>query len=138
MGRIRSKLLADVLAAGFLAAMPIGVSAEGLAPQTSSEGGVSVVASARDLSSTAQVWEFEIALQTHSQNLTDDLEANATLVAGGHITQVPTAWEGDPPGGHHRKGVLQFAPVTPRPETIELRILRPGESLPRTFQWQLK
>lgn len=23
----------------------------------------------------------------------------------------PSAWKGDPPGGHHRKGVLQFAPV---------------------------
>jgi len=116
----------------------VGVSGEALAPQTSSERGVTVLAAPRELSSTAKVWEFEIVLQTHSQDLTDDLEAISALVADGRATQAPTAWEGDPPGGHHRKGVLRFAPVTPRPETIELRILRPGESSPRSFQWQMK
>ena len=77
-------------------------------------------------------------LETRSQDLTDDLESSATLVADNGAKHAPTAWEGDPPGGHHRKGVLRFAPVTPRPEAIELRILRPGESSPRSFRWQMK
>ncbi len=138
MGSIRSRLLNFVLAAGLLAAIPVGVSAEALAPQTSSEQGVTVLATPRELSSTAKVWEFEIVLQTHSQDLTDDLAAASTLIADGRLTQAPAAWEGDPPGGHHRKGVLQFAPVMPQPQTIELRILRPGENSARSFQWQMK
>ena len=50
----------------------------------------------------------------------------------------PAVWEGDPPGGHHRKGVLKFDAVNPRPQDIELRITRAGEPKPRSFRWQLK
>jgi hypothetical protein len=138
MGHIRLGLLSAALTAVLLGTIPVGgASAAALAPQTSSELGVSVAATPRDLSPTAKEWEFEIVLQTHSQDLSDDLKAVSTLVADGRATQAPTAWEGDPPGGHHRKGVLRFEPVTPRPETIELRIPRPGESSPRSFRWQL-
>ena len=137
MGHIRLRLLSAALAAVLLGAIPVGAAAAALAPQTSSELGVSVVATPRDLSPAAKEWEFEIVLQTHSQDLSDDVKAVSTLIADGRATQVPTAWEGDPPGGHHRKGVLGFEPVTPRPGTIELRILRPGESSPRSFRWQL-
>jgi hypothetical protein len=138
MARIPLKLLLSVVfAAALLWAIPAGASAAALAPQTSSELGVSVVATPRDLSAAATEWEFEIVLQTHSQDLSDDVKAVSTLIADGRATQVPTAWEGDPPGGHHRKGVLRFEPIAPRPETIELRILRPTESSPRSFRWQL-
>ena len=138
MGRISARLLlSGVFAASLLGAIPVGASAAALSPQTSSELGVSVVATPRDLSPSAKEWEFEIVLQTHSQDLSDDLKAVSTLVADGRGAQSPTAWEGDPAGGHHRKGVLRFAPVTPRPETIELRILRPTESSLRSFRWQL-
>lgn len=50
----------------------------------------------------------------------------------------PVSREGDPPGGHHRKRVVRFAPVSPRPEAIELRLQRPGEPIPRSFRWELK
>ena len=46
--------------------------------------------------------------------------------------------DGDPPGGHHRKGVLRFAPIAPVPDAVELRLQRPGESAPRSFTWTLK
>ena len=104
MGRIRSTLLSAVLAAAFLTAIPVGVSAEALAPQTSSEQGVTVLATPRELSSTAKVWEFEIVLQTHSQDLTDDLAAASTLIADGRLTQAPAAWEGAPPGRASSQG----------------------------------
>ena len=138
MARIPLKLLLSVVfAAALLGAIPAGASAAALSSQTSSEQGVSVLATPRDLSPAAKEWEFEIVLQTHSQDLSDDVKAVSTLIADGRATQAPTAWEGDPPGGHHRKGVLRFEPITPRPETIELRILRPTESSPRSFRWQL-
>lgn len=50
----------------------------------------------------------------------------------------PTAWDGDPLGGHHREGVLRFKPISPQPQAIELQFTRAGESAPRSFRWQLK
>jgi hypothetical protein len=49
----------------------------------------------------------------------------------------PTAWEGDPPGGHHRRGVLVFKPMNPMPATITLHIRQVGGIADRTFTWNL-
>ncbi|MBX9812146.1 MAG: hypothetical protein K2Y16_11135 [Burkholderiales bacterium] len=48
------------------------------------------------------------------------------------MTYSPVKWQGDPPGGHHHKGTLQFKPVSPAPASIELRIQRAGETNPRS------
>jgi len=132
------KQLAVVLVAGVVGVASAGVSAADLKQQSSSERGVTVRAMPRDLSPAATVWEFEIVLESHSQDLGDDLKAIAALAADGGSKQAPTAWEGDPPGGHHRKGVLRFSPMKPPPQTIELVILRPGEQAPRTFRWRTR
>ncbi len=62
--------------------------------------------------------------------------------AGGMIDggkrHAPVAWDGAGPGGHHREGVLRFKPASPRPQAVELRITRPGESAPRSFRWVLQ
>jgi len=52
-------------------------------------------------------------------------------------TLKPVSWTGAAVGGHHREGVLAFDVPAPRPGAIELRIDRPGESVPRIFRWQL-
>jgi hypothetical protein len=122
-------LTAAILLAG------IATAAEELAARTSSSAGVTITAKPRALSDGA--WEFEIALNTHSQDLKDDLAKSTTLVSSGK-TFTPASWQGDPPGGHHRKGVLKFNAVEPRPQEIELRMTRPGEPTPRSFRWQLK
>ena len=131
------RLSLAAIAAGVLALGWAGAFAATLAQQVSSEHGVTVRVTPRDLAPAAKAWDFDMVLETHSQDLTDDLKAEASLVADG-AKQPPRAWQGPPPGGHHRTGVLSFAPVTPRPETIELRLLRPGESSPRSFRWTLK
>jgi hypothetical protein len=74
---------------------------------------------------------------THTQQLKDELMKSAVLVADGKAL-APAAWQGDPPGGHHRKGVLRFDAVTPRPKTMELTIARSGEPKARSFRWQLR
>lgn len=117
------------LAGGAMAASP-------LPAQSSSQSGVIVKITPRDL--TAQPWAFDVVFDTHSQPLTDDLAKTAVLVSDGGASHPPLKWEGDPPGGHHRKGVLQFKPVSPMPAAIELQIRRSGESAPRSFRWQLK
>lgn len=114
------------------------VFAAALTQQSSSDQGVTIRATPRDLAPTAKGWEFEMVLETHSRDLIDDLKSLVTLVADGGVRRVPTAWEGDPPGGHHRKGVLRFSPVTPWSQAIELVVSRPGETSPRTFRWQLQ
>jgi hypothetical protein len=106
--------------------------------QSTSEHGVTVRAKPVDVSPTAKTWRFEIVLDTHSSALTDDLRSIATLVGAKGVPQGALSWAGDPPGGHHRKGVLRFAPISPRPDVIELKILRAGETAPRTFRWELK
>lgn len=106
-------------------------------PQTSNQGGVKITVAPRNLSSAAQTWDFEITLETHTQPLDDDLTKSATLLADGK-SHPALGWEGAPPGGHHRKGVLRFKAITPRPGSVELRILRRGEAAARSFRWQLK
>lgn len=138
MRRSRLKQLITLAAAIAVAAASGAATARELAQQTSRDRGVTVRVKPLDVSASAKTWAFEIVLETHTQELPDDLVRAATLNGTSGAQQSPTAWEGDPPGGHHRKGVLRFAPLVPATETVELRIQRPGESAARKFQWSLK
>jgi len=126
-------LLAATLAATVPA--PFATAAPGLSPQSSSMGEVTVEVTPRI--AAGREWQFEVAFNTHSQELNDDLEKSALLIADGKEVR-PSGWKGDPPGGHHRKGVLSFAAPAPPPSSVELRIQRPGESAPRIFRWQVR
>lgn len=121
-------LVLSLAAGGSLAAAP-------LAGVATSFGGVTVNATPGTLS--GGVWEFQIVFDTHSQDLRDDVAKSASLVADGAVS-APLEWSGDPPGGHHRKGVLRFKAPTGRPAAIELRLNRPGEAKPRVFRWRLE
>lgn len=129
-----SVFLLQVAAAAFVAAG--AAAAPALSPQSNSVAGVTVTATPRIVA--GDFWEFEIELNTHSQDLSDDLAQAAVLIGADGVAYPPIAWQGDPPGGHHRKGILRFkAPKSGSP-TIELRIQRPGEPSPRSFRWQLR
>lgn len=112
-------------------------SPESIAVQSSSEQGVTVKVTPRSIGSADSRWEFAVVMDTHSADLSDDLTLSATLVTDEGRTFRPVRWQGAPPGGHHREGVLAFDVPAPRPGVIELRIARPGESAPRIFRWQL-
>ena len=114
-----------------------GVAAE-LGVQRSSAGGVTVAITPQKLATSAKSWDFKVVLDTHSGDLNDDLVKSSLLLDGAGAQYAPVAWDGAPPGGHHREGVLRFKPVSPQPQSIELQITRPGEAAPRTFRWQLK
>ena len=109
-----------------------------LTPQKSSQGGVTVAVTPAELDARAKVWAFRVVLDTHSQELSDDLVKTSVLVDGQGREGKPLAWEGAAPGGHHREGVLKFGAFDPFPESVELRIARPGEARARTFRWRLK
>lgn len=137
----RRTLLATATAAVVIALVPLAAAhaqSPALAAQKSAARGVTVSVQPLDISPAAASWAFKIVLDTHSANLSDDLEKAAVLVDDRGAEHRPAGWQGAPPAGHHREGTLAFAPVTPRPGAIELRIQRPGEPAPRAFRWRLQ
>lgn len=107
-----------------------------LAAQTSRAGGVTVKVTPKDLAADAQRWQFEVVFDTHSVDLSHDLIKSASLVDAAGRRHAPLAWDGDPPGGHHRKGVLSFAPLKGVDE-VRLQIRDVGVP-EREFRWPLK
>jgi hypothetical protein len=134
MRRMSRRQLLFVSMAFLLSAGTSAPAAE-LPARSSSQDGVTVKVQPRAV--TAQALEFQVTLDTHTQELKDDLTRTAVLVADGKQL-APAGWKGAPAGGHHRTGVLSFEPVAPAPKELELRIQRAGETSPRTFRWQLQ
>lgn len=99
--------------------------------QTNSEGKVSVTATPTNQSD----WSFEITLNTHSVDISEDLTQVSVLVDENNNEYKPIEWQGDPPGGHHRKGVLRFGEITPQPRLITLFIHQIGGINVRKFEW---
>jgi len=81
--------------------------------------------------------DFEIVLDTHSGVLDADLIGVSELVDDQGEIYRPIAWEGDGPEGHHRKGVLKFKPILPKPKSIELKIKNVGGIPERSFKWSI-
>ena len=106
--------------------------------QKNSQSGVTVDVTPADLSAGAKTWDFKVVLDTHSQDLNDDLTKTVVLLDPSANSYLPVAWEGAGPGAHHREGVLRFKPIVPRPASVELRIQRAGETMPRSFRWPLQ
>jgi hypothetical protein len=109
-----------------------------LGPVKSNDRGVTVEATPRNVAQNAKTWQFKIVLDSHTQDLSDDLAKSATLLGTDGVQYAPVSWEGAAPGGHHREGVLNFKPLSPHPPAIELRIQRADEAVPRTFRWALR
>ncbi len=82
-------------------------------------------------------WQFAVQFNTHVTPITQDIAAVSVLSDGKGHEEKPVAWQGDPPGGHHRKGVLLFKPMNPRPDSITLKIRQVGSVPERAFTWKL-
>jgi hypothetical protein len=134
MRRLKHLIATCLLAA----AVAIPATAADLGTRKSSDRGVTIAVTPQDISGAAKTWNFKIVLDTHSQDLSDDLTKSAVLLDGTGAQLAPVGWDGAAPGGHHREGILRFKPVIPRPVAIELRITRSGEANPRSFRWQLE
>lgn len=113
---------------------PVAAAGMEHAAQTSNERGIKVTVVRQN--QAAKTLDFEVTLETHTQPLSDDLAKAALLIADGKQYQ-PLSWEGAPPGGHHRKGVLRFEPIAPQPRSMELQIRLSGDASPRSFKWSL-
>ncbi|CAG1002758.1 hypothetical protein GPROT1_04048 [Gammaproteobacteria bacterium] len=81
---------------------------------------------------------IEIAMNTHSVELADEMTKVSILRDDSGNEYKPTAWEGAGPGGHHREGKLKFAAMTTQPKYIELVIKDLAKVAERSFRWELR
>jgi hypothetical protein len=107
-------------------------------PRSSDAAGVSIVVKPKPVEAGAKVWDFDIVMNTHIKSLVEDLTAVSVLVDGNGQRTKPIAWQGDKPGGHHRRGILQFPAPAGTPEIFELRMTGVGGVDLRTFRWETK
>lgn len=118
---------------GPIAAVAQPAAPKALAAQTSRRGGVTVSVTPKDVAAGAPRWDFEVVFDTHSVDLNHDLVKSAALIDAAGDRHAPLAWDGDPPGGHHRKGVLRFKPLGAVDEiTLQIRDVGVPE---RVFRW---
>lgn len=106
-----------------------------LETQTNNEGSVSITVTPK---LSDKEWAFEIALNTHAVDISEDLTNVSNLADENGNEYKPVEWQGDPPGGHHRKGTLRFAPISAEQKSITLKIRNIGGVEERNFIWQLK
>jgi len=82
--------------------------------------------------------KFEIRLNTHSGDLSQDLVTVCTLKDNSGREYQPTGWDGSPPGGHHRNGVLEFSELGDAAQSITLVIREVANVPERIFNWSIE
>jgi hypothetical protein len=116
---------------------PEQVESTSLQAQSVTIGSVSYKVTPQNLAAPGETWDFAVTLDTHAGDLDQDAVALIRLIDDQGKSYRALAWEGDPPGGHHREGVLRFAPLLPRPAFIEVRIETAGEAPATPLRWNL-
>jgi hypothetical protein len=106
-----------------------------LAPQSDSGGRVTIEVAPLALSE--DVWEFKVALNTHSVDLSFDLTEVSRLRCDRGQEFEAVAWDGSGPGGHHRSGVLQFAALDHPTSALEIVIRDVAKVPERVFRWDV-
>jgi hypothetical protein len=104
--------------------------------KNNSGGSVDVAVTPQTLE-IGQPMAFEIAMNTHSVDLSDDMTKLVTLSDETGKEYAPTAWEGGEAGGHHRSGVIKFAALTSKPKSVHLVIKGLAKVSERTFHWDV-
>ena len=82
--------------------------------------------------------KFEIRMNTHSGDLSQNLVAVCTLKDSKGREYQPINWDGSPSGGHHRSGVLEFSELAEGAETITLVIREVANVPERVFNWAVE
>jgi hypothetical protein len=113
--------------------MALGVAAA--EQQTSNEGGVVARVTPGRFAPDAATWDFEVVFETHTVQLTGDPAQFTVLLDPQGQAHAPLRWDGDPPGSHHRKGVLRFKPLRPAPASVTLKMRGVGGVPERAFTW---
>ena len=119
-------------------AAPSASKSNGASFETQSNAGGSVTVDVKP--TTLAVGEpvvFDVAMNTHSVDLSDDMTKISILRDDTGQEYKPSAWDGPGSGGHHREGSLKFAALTSKPKYIELVIKGLAQVPERVFKWDL-
>lgn len=121
---------------------PSGAQAIKLAELTDSLGAVTVIVKPLDLNNSQDKLDFEVALDTHSIDLSMDLAALATLTTDTGLSVQAAVWDA-PPGGHHVSGTLSFPASVEGNRILESAskltlIIKDVDAPERVFAWDLK
>ncbi len=81
---------------------------------------------------------FQIFLNTHSFDLIYDMKDLSIIQDDEGRQYNALEWIGSPPGGHHRKGILEFPVLKGNPRSIKLIIKDIAGVSERVFKWDLK
>ncbi len=105
------------------------------------QGAVSVAVTPVDLGLDTTTLAFEVAMNTHSVDLSMDLAKLATLTTDNGRTVSATLWDAVP-GGHHVSGVLTFPAVVEGTAVLEgttelILTITNVDAPSRTFTWSL-
>lgn len=130
-----SRVTAVAAMAALVLISPPAARAETFQTQTDRQGQVTVQVT--PLALKVDGWTFQVVFDTHSVTLDHDLTAVAALVGPDGRGHKPSVWNGDPAGGHHRKGILVFAPLDPMPSSVALKLRDIGPVPERSFSWPL-
>ena len=138
MNRMKRFGLAQILAA-VIAIVGIAIALEANAYEriSNKKNGVrvDVVPVQLEFGKTAK---FEIRMNTHSGDLSQDLVSVSTLKDDSGREYRPVDWQGAPPGGHHRTGVLEFPALNGNAKWVTL-VIRDVANVPeRIYKWNLK
>ncbi len=110
--------------------------ASGFKTEVSNDGGVMVEVTPAQLA-TGQAPRFEVQLNTHSVPLEQDLTTVSILRDDKGREYKPLAWDGSPPGGHHRRGTLVFPELSGPVTSVTLTIRDVAGVAARDFTWQI-
>ena len=86
---------------------------------------------------SAATIDFEVAMNTHSVNLTYDLTTIATLSSDAGEQVQPTKWDGPTGGGHHVSGTLSFRALKNRGQSVTLALRGIAGVPERVFTWKV-
>lgn len=107
-----------------------------LQSKTDSQGDVDITLTPRFGEDPQNPFKVEVEINTHSIELGDDLAQAIELRDARGTMYKPQVYEGDPPGGHHRKGVVRFEKLDLRSESFEIEVRGVGGIQVRTFRWE--
>ena len=108
---------------------PVAAVEQGSATLEQESGGVVVIAT---FDPTKDPGVLEVAFDTHSVDLSFDVEAFSVLEIDDQVVPIGN-WNGTEPGGHHRFGTLEFGRVPASGEAITFAFTGLPERL--TFSW---
>ncbi len=81
--------------------------------------------------------KFDVTITTHEGALDFDMKEISTLEDYEGNEYLPLSWEGSPPGGHHRSGILTFPVLEGETKQIKLTIENVYDVPERVFIWSL-